>query len=97
MFPRRGTTATSLTAPHGRFDPTGYVKGWAVERAAARLTEAGPASHLVNAPVALVRSAAFSAIMIAGALVLPLVMTGITGASATRIPYRPRAFSSGSA
>ena len=35
-------------APAGRFDPTGYVKGWAVERAAALLTAAGSASVLVN-------------------------------------------------
>ncbi len=35
-------------APAGRFDPTGYVKGWAVERAAAILSAAGSASHLVN-------------------------------------------------
>jgi thiamine biosynthesis lipoprotein len=34
--------------PAGRFDPTGYVKGWAVERAAAILSAAGSASHLVN-------------------------------------------------
>jgi thiamine biosynthesis lipoprotein len=35
-------------APWGRFDPTGYVKGWAVERAAAILSAAGSVSHLVN-------------------------------------------------
>jgi thiamine biosynthesis lipoprotein len=35
-------------APGGRFDPSGYVKGWAVERAAAILSGAGSASHLVN-------------------------------------------------
>ena len=35
-------------SPAGRFDPTGYVKGWAVERAAALLTAAGSHSHLVN-------------------------------------------------
>jgi FAD:protein FMN transferase len=35
-------------APRGRFDPTGYVKGWAVERAAGLLSAAGSASHLVN-------------------------------------------------
>jgi FAD:protein FMN transferase len=34
--------------PWGRFDPSGYVKGWAVERAAAVLSAAGSASHLVN-------------------------------------------------
>jgi thiamine biosynthesis lipoprotein len=36
------------TAPAGRFDPTGYVKGWAVERAAALLAAAGSVRHLVN-------------------------------------------------
>jgi FAD:protein FMN transferase len=35
-------------APGGRFDPSGYVKGWAVERAAAILSAAGSSSHLVN-------------------------------------------------
>ena len=35
-------------SPWGRFDPSGYVKGWAVERAAAILSAAGSASHLVN-------------------------------------------------
>ncbi len=35
-------------APGGVFDPSGYVKGWAVERAAAILSRAGSASHLVN-------------------------------------------------
>ena len=35
-------------SPWGRFDPSGYVKGWAVQRAAAILTAAGSASHLVN-------------------------------------------------
>jgi thiamine biosynthesis lipoprotein len=34
--------------PSGRFDPTGYVKGWAVERAAAILSAAGSPRHLVN-------------------------------------------------
>jgi thiamine biosynthesis lipoprotein len=35
-------------SPWGRFDPSGYVKGWAVERAAAILSAAGSANHLVN-------------------------------------------------
>ena len=35
-------------SPGGQFDPSGYVKGWAVERAAAVLTQAGSADHLVN-------------------------------------------------
>ena len=34
--------------PGGRFDPSGYVKGWAVERAAALLSRAGSANHVVN-------------------------------------------------
>jgi len=34
--------------PGGRFDPSGYVKGWAVEHAAAMLTAAGSAGHSVN-------------------------------------------------
>jgi FAD:protein FMN transferase len=37
----------SVTAA-GSFDPSGYVKGWAVERAAAMLTAAGSPSHCVN-------------------------------------------------
>ena len=35
-------------APGGVFDPSGYVKGWAVERCAEILSRAGSASHLVN-------------------------------------------------
>jgi len=35
-------------SPAGRFDPSGYVKGWAVERAADILRVAGSVSHLVN-------------------------------------------------
>ena len=35
-------------SPWGRFDPSGYVKGWAIERAAGILTAAGSVSHLVN-------------------------------------------------
>ena len=34
--------------PGGRFDPSGYVKGWAIERAAALLTAAGSARHSVH-------------------------------------------------
>jgi thiamine biosynthesis lipoprotein len=34
--------------PGGRFDPSGYVKGWAIEWAAAMLTTAGSAEHSVN-------------------------------------------------
>jgi thiamine biosynthesis lipoprotein len=36
------------TTPGGRLDPSGFVKGWAVERAAAMLSDAGSASHSVN-------------------------------------------------
>jgi FAD:protein FMN transferase len=36
------------SSPGGQFDPSGYVKGWAIERAATILTQAGSASHLVN-------------------------------------------------
>jgi thiamine biosynthesis lipoprotein len=35
-------------SPGGRFDPSGYVKGWAVERAAEILSAAGSVCHLVN-------------------------------------------------
>jgi FAD:protein FMN transferase len=35
--------------PGGRLDPSGYVKGWATERAASLLSAAGSANHLVNA------------------------------------------------
>jgi FAD:protein FMN transferase len=35
--------------PGGRLDPSGYVKGWATERAASMLSRAGSANHLVNA------------------------------------------------
>lgn len=34
--------------PGGVLDPSGYVKGWAIERAAAMLTAAGSAGHSVN-------------------------------------------------
>jgi thiamine biosynthesis lipoprotein len=34
--------------PAGQFDPCGFVKGWAVERAATMLSQAGSASHCVN-------------------------------------------------
>jgi thiamine biosynthesis lipoprotein len=34
--------------PGGTLDPSGYVKGWAIERAAAMLTAAGSAEHSVN-------------------------------------------------
>jgi thiamine biosynthesis lipoprotein len=34
--------------PGGRFDPSGLVKGWAIERAAAMLSAAGITDHSVN-------------------------------------------------
>ncbi len=34
--------------PRGRLDPTGLVKGWAIERASRLLTEHGSANHGVN-------------------------------------------------
>jgi thiamine biosynthesis lipoprotein len=34
--------------PAGTLDPSGYVKGWAVERAARIITEAGSTAHTVN-------------------------------------------------
>ena len=34
--------------PGGRLDPSGFVKGWAVERAAAMLSAAGSTSHSVD-------------------------------------------------
>ena len=36
------------SSPGGQLDPSGYVKGWAVERAASLLTQAGSGRHLVN-------------------------------------------------
>ena len=36
------------SAPGGQLDPSGYVKGWAVERAASMLTWAGSSGHMVN-------------------------------------------------
>jgi thiamine biosynthesis lipoprotein len=36
------------TTPGSRFDPSGYVKGWAIERAAAMISAAGSAEHSVN-------------------------------------------------
>lgn len=35
-------------APHGFLDPTGVVKGWAIERASDMLVAAGSTSHVVN-------------------------------------------------
>jgi thiamine biosynthesis lipoprotein len=36
------------TAPGGQFDPSGLVKGWAIERAATMLRAAGSLDHSVN-------------------------------------------------
>ena len=42
-------TAGAFTAmPHGRLDPTGLVKGWAVERASRLLEARGAVNHAVN-------------------------------------------------
>ena len=35
-------------APHGFLDPTGIVKGWAIERASDMLVDAGSTSHVFN-------------------------------------------------
>lgn len=43
------TTSGAFTAvPAGRLDPTGVVKGWAVEHASAILRAAGSSNHAVN-------------------------------------------------
>jgi thiamine biosynthesis lipoprotein len=47
-FVRELSDGYFTASPWGRFDPSGYVKGWAVERAADILSAAGSASHLVN-------------------------------------------------
>src|SRR5215469_12519245 len=45
----RETSGGYFTAyPTGTLDPSGYVKGWAVEHAAAILTAAGSPAHMVN-------------------------------------------------
>jgi thiamine biosynthesis lipoprotein len=36
------------TSPWAEFDPSGYVKGWAVERASSLLAAAGSTAHVVN-------------------------------------------------
>ncbi|HST48541.1 FAD:protein FMN transferase [Jatrophihabitans sp.] len=43
---RTGGAFTAM--PQGRLDPTGLVKGWAVERASRLLTEHGAVNHAVN-------------------------------------------------
>lgn len=45
----QAATGGAFTAlPHGRLDPTGLVKGWAVERASLLLREHGSRNHAVN-------------------------------------------------
>jgi FAD:protein FMN transferase len=47
-FLRDASGGYFTTAPAGQFDPSGFVKGWAVERASLLLSAAGSADHLVN-------------------------------------------------
>lgn len=45
----QAATGGAFTAmPNGKLDPTGLVKGWAIERASRLLTEHGSANHGVN-------------------------------------------------
>ncbi len=45
----QSTTGGAFTAmPAGRLDPTGLVKGWAIERASLLLRERGSANHAIN-------------------------------------------------
>lgn len=45
----RGDTDGYFSAyPHGALDPSGVVKGWAIEQASDRLRRAGSANHCVN-------------------------------------------------
>ncbi|MFI6603364.1 FAD:protein FMN transferase [Nonomuraea sp. NPDC050536] len=44
----RDTLGYFTLTPHGRLDPTGLVKGWAIERAASLLRAAGLPEHCVN-------------------------------------------------
>jgi FAD:protein FMN transferase len=45
----RATNGYFDTYATGRFDPSGYVKGWAVQVASDRLAEAGAVNHFLNA------------------------------------------------
>jgi thiamine biosynthesis lipoprotein len=45
----RATDGYFDTYVTGRFDPSGYVKGWAVQVASDRLVEAGAPNHFLNA------------------------------------------------
>lgn len=42
------TAGRFSVAPRGKLDPSGLVKGWAIERASALLTEAGLPDHHIN-------------------------------------------------
>jgi len=44
----RASSGYFTVYPDGRFDPCGYVKGWAIERAASMLAAAGSTDHIVN-------------------------------------------------
>ena len=44
----RETSGYFTLYPGGEFDPCGYVKGWAIERAADMLAAAGSRDHIVN-------------------------------------------------
>jgi FAD:protein FMN transferase len=45
---RRDTDGYFSAYPHGALDPSGLVKGWAIEQASDRLRRAGSTSHCVN-------------------------------------------------
>jgi thiamine biosynthesis lipoprotein len=49
MALERETRGYFSVRPAGRLDPSGYVKGWAVARAADRLAEAGARAFCINA------------------------------------------------
>lgn len=49
MALERATGGFFSVRPAGRLDPSGYVKGWAVGRAAERLAAAGAANFCINA------------------------------------------------
>jgi thiamine biosynthesis lipoprotein len=44
----RDTIGYFTIYPDGRFDPCGYVKGWAIEHASDMLADAGSGDHIVN-------------------------------------------------
>ncbi len=45
---RRHTSGYFSAYPHGTLDPSGVVKGWAIEQASERLRRAGSTNHCVN-------------------------------------------------